>query len=120
MKQAVIYSLNVWLASLLLGPLLYYPVRTIIEPQYPHQFHYDVKPEFLFSLPSLVVSIIAVIIVKQLSTTLVIKKLLLSVVGVVLAALPFYVLEGSWVRQGTEYLLAYGSITLISIWVFKL
>ncbi|WP_461450132.1 hypothetical protein [Mucilaginibacter sp.] len=120
MKQALIYSLKVWLTSLLLGPMLYYPVQTIIEPQYPHQFHYDVKYGFYFSMPSFIVSIIAVVIVKHLSTTLVVKKLLLSVAGVVLAALPFYILKGSWVQQGTEYLLAYGSITLIAIWVYKL
>ena len=120
MKQVLIYSLKVWLTSVLLGPLLYYPAQIIIEPQYPHQFHYDVKYGFIFSLPSLVVAIITVVLIKPIPTTLTVKKLLLSIVGVVLTAMPFYLLKGGWVQQGTEYLIAYGSIIVIGIWVYRL
>lgn len=121
MKPSFIYSFRVWITSVLLGPLVYYPTQLIMEPQYPHRFEYGFTLyAFLFSLPSFILVTVIVLLVRAIPTNHLVKKLILSIAGVVLTAIPFYLIKGSWVQQGTEYLIAYGSIILIGICVYRL
>ena len=59
-----------------------------------------------------------VLLVRVIPTNQLIKKLILSVAGVVLTAAPLYLIDGG--LQTLAYFIAYGSITVIGIWVFRL
>lgn len=121
MKPSFIYSFRVWITSVLLGPLVYYPTQLIMEPQYPHRFEYGFTLyAFLFSLPSFALATVIVLIIRGMPINQLFRKLILCVAGIVLTAMPFYLIKGSWVQQGTEYLIAYGSIIVIGIWVYRL
>jgi len=92
-----------------------------MEPQYPHRFEYGFTLyAFLFSLPSFALATVIVLIIKAMPINQLFRKLILCVAGIVLTAMPFYLIKGSWVQQGTEYLIAYGSIIVIGIWVYRL
>jgi len=117
--KPLIYSFSVWITSILLGPLFYYPLQLIMEPQYPHRFTYSFTLyALIFSLPSFVLFMLIVLLVRVIPTNQLIKKLILSVAGVVLTAAPLYLIDGG--LQTLAYFIAYGSITVIGIWVFRL
>jgi uncharacterized membrane protein YgdD (TMEM256/DUF423 family) len=114
----VIYSLSVWITSLLLGPFAYYLLQLIMEPQYPHHFRYGLIYAFVFSLPSLILSILVVYLIRNISISQTIKKMALSLAGIVLVATPLYLIDSG--QQILEYSIAYSSITVIAIWVYPL
>lgn len=95
-----------------------YPVELIMEPQYPHQFGYGVGFILLFSLPSFILSIVIVSLVRAIAINRLFRKLILSIAGVLLTAMPLYLL--GWKLQFTEYTIAYGSIVLIGIWFYRI
>jgi chromate transport protein ChrA len=114
----ITYSLSVWITSLLLGPLAYYPLQLIMEPQYPHTFKYSLIYAFVFSLPSLILSILITYLIRNVSTSRAIKKIILSLAGIALIATPLYLIDSG--RQTLEYSIAYSSITVIAIWLYPL
>lgn len=89
-----------------------------MEPQFPHRFRYDLKYAFLFSVPSFILSVIIVLLVRKISTSQPIRKLILSLAGVALTAAPLYLIDGG--LQILESFIAYSSIILIGIWVYPL
>ena len=117
MKPVLVYTFSVWITSVLLGPLIYYPMQLIMEPQYTHHFTYTLYA-FFFSLPSFFLSTVIVLFVRTIPTSQLVKKLILSVAGVVLTAAPLYMMDGG--QQTLAYFIAYGSITVIGIWVYRL
>ncbi|WP_139235706.1 hypothetical protein [Mucilaginibacter polytrichastri] len=116
--KPVKYSLSVWITSLLLGPFAYYLLQLIMEPQYPHYFSSSLIYAFVFSLPSLVLSILVVFLIRKISTSQTIKKIMLSFAGIALVATPLYLLDSG--QQILEYAIAYSSITVIAIWLYPL
>ena len=114
----VTFSLSVWITSLLLGPFAYYLLQLIMEPQYHHHFGYSLYYTFAFSLPSLILSILIVYLIRHISTNQTIQKIALSLAGVVLIATPLYLIDSG--QQILEYSIAYSSITVIAIWVYPL
>lgn len=114
----VTYSFSVWTTSLLLGPFAYYLLQLIMEPQYPHYFRYDLIYAFAFSLPSLILSVLIVYLIRNISTSQTIQKIALSLAGVALTAIPLYLIDSG--QQILEYAIAYSSIIVIAIWVYPL
>jgi len=116
--ESFIYSFRVWMTSFFLGPLVYYPVQLIMEPQYPHRFGYGLSALiFLFSLPSFILSIFIVALVRAITINQFNRKLILSIAGILLTAMPLYLL--GWKQQFTEYTIVYGSIVVIGIWFYN-
>ena len=70
-------------------------------------------------MPSFVLSTLIVwLCINSISANNLIKKLILSVIGTGLTAAPLYLIDSG--QQTLEYCIAYGSITIIGIWVYTL
>lgn len=131
MKQAIIYSLKVWLTAVLLSPLL---SVILFEPFDDHNST-DIKGALFFillsipyglvlSIPSWLLLWISVWLVNRLSTSSIKKKWMLSIIGLVLSLLPFYLIFGhddNPVGEGAiEWAVAYCIVILAGIWFYPL
>lgn len=114
----ITYSISIWITSLLIGPFAYYLLQFIMEPQYSHYFSYDLIYALVFSLPSLILSTLIVFSVRNISTSHTVKKIILSLAGIALVAIPIYLIDSG--RQMLEYAIAYSSIVVIAIWIYPL
>src|ERR1700749_2471046 len=107
----VTYSFSVWITSLLLGPFAYYLLQLIMEPQYLHHFRYNLIYAFVIGLPGLILSVLVVSLIRNITTiSQTIKKLILSLAGIVLVVTPLYLIDGG--QQTLEYAIAYSCITV--------
>ena len=99
MKLAILYSIKIWLTSVVLSPVVFVFGDDLIHPNNSEWF-YSALGFIGFSIVyGLVLSIPCVIILFLFAGSLVYrkldmiyKKLLLSIVGIVLSILPFYLL----------------------------
>lgn len=127
--KALVYSLKVWATSLAFGPIVYYVLRLIGEPYMRGHgggvlrfigsvFLYS----FIFSLPCFVFLTISVAVVNYLDITMPARKLILTVIGILLTLLPFFFLEagGHWGQWAIRYAESYGSLIVTCIWIYKL
>jgi chromate transport protein ChrA len=112
------YSLSVWITSILLGPFVYYLLHFITEHNYPQYLGYLLIYSFFFSLPSVILFTIIVLLTRSISTSQLNRKLALSVAGIILTATPLYLLDSG--RQILNYSIAYSSIIVVGVWIYPL
>ena len=112
MKRVLIYCFSVWITSVFLGPFVYGLIT--LSPMIDF-FVYG----FLFSIPSFLISILIVVVLKYINIDVKMKKLIFSAFGILLTVLPLYLLKGGWTQQFIDYGVAYDSVILAGIWFYK-
>jgi len=126
MKWPIIYSLKVWLITILLGPVIYYSIQAFTDPVFRHHtnlvdFTTEVlKYSIIFSLPSLILFSLLVFLINLLNYSMWVKKLILTIIGVLLIVLPLHAIKSYWGPWIIQWTIAYGSIIITCIWSFKL
>jgi hypothetical protein len=126
MERSIIYSLKVWLLTILLGPVIYYLILSFTDPVFRHYtnlFNFTtevLRYSIIFSLPSLVLFTLLAFLINLPNYSMWIKKLILNVIGVLLIALPLHAIKSYWGPWVIQWTIAYGSIIIVGIWIFKL
>jgi hypothetical protein len=128
MKPALIYSLKVWLTSVVLSPILY-----IIEEYLTHPGYYKwegitgfVGLSFIYSallsIPSYGLFAYMTYSINKLKTKILIKKIYLTVICTILCMFPFYLLD-----RGSIFLVSdlrwgcfYCFVIIAAIWFYEL
>ena len=124
MKHTLIYSLKVWLTTILIAPLL--GVRGLMVDNdslisflvfYPRVVLGGVM-ESLLSIGMLFVSILYI---NKLRTSTVHKKAYFTLLSLGATFLSFYLYYGLKLNSEEYYaMIAYGLVTIVSIWLYKL
>lgn len=131
MKSTLIYSLKVWLTAVVLAPML----TQLLDYLCGVQQSYDLKGIFYFvllsipyglmlSLPCWLLLWLATSLLNRTRLTNKNKKLLLSVVGFLLAALPFYLIFGhddkGFNLETIVWAASYMLVIVAGVWAYKL
>ncbi|MDR6942081.1 hypothetical protein [Mucilaginibacter pocheonensis] len=126
MKQTLIYSLKIWLTSVVIGPLIYIVHETKLQ---------DLKGSagfILYSIPyGLALSSLIWLLfwlslhcIYQLNISTLTFKLYLSSIGFVLSLLPFFLIFGNddpiTYKEILPWALSYCIVIVAGVWFFKL
>ena len=116
MKRALIYSVLIWLTGLMFGPFVYYTILRLTDPvNGRHNTGFSFKYEFIISFPSLILFIISTWLVTFIPANQVVKKLILSFIGVALIVMSLYPFVPI-----LHWTIAYSFIVVPSIWLYPL
>lgn len=129
--KALAYSFKVWVTALAFGSTIYYILDLLEEPEMRKyagvgNLFIFIQNVFLyaliFSLPCFLLLFISVALVNLIHITIPVKKIILTVISILLTLLPFYYIEGGghWGQQAIMYAESYGSIIVAGIWIYKL
>jgi hypothetical protein len=120
MKQALIFSLKVWVTAVIIGPVLYI-LTTRIMGQVSHNdielLEISIILGGVLSIPSWLLFFIATVQINKVTYILVAKKLIITFIGIVFTLLPFYTFF-----KGTpsEWSICYCVVIVAGIWFYKL
>ena len=131
MKRTLIYSLKVWLTCVVVSPVLYCNIEALSESSLSKGlvadggfFLYSLPFGLVLSLPSWVMFWLSLHSVNMLNWGLVTTKLLISVIAVILTALPFVLLFGTDDPGSDKSLLiwpvCYCLVLVAGVWYYKL
>lgn len=133
LKNALFYSLKVWLTSVALGPLFIILLSKIFRP---HGYAFDSFSNMfdfigLLMYLSLLVSIPSAILLWLLTSLIIrfnynetLSKAILTVIGFILTIGPFYLLFNGDDNPGEDgifiWATSYASVIIAGIWFYKL
>lgn len=133
MKQALFYSLKVWLTAVLSGPLVILTLTKVITPRYGAldstlnilgSVALLVYLGFIVSIPSCILLWLSTFLLLKGSYNTASKIAIISAVAIALSLLPFYILfshdDNPWQQDLFIWIAAYIVAALISIWFYKL
>jgi uncharacterized membrane protein len=133
MKQALIYSLKVWLTTIVLGMRVAAVIKICLDTDHLYgagdifsSAIYDIPVGLIACTPSFFLFLVGVFFLSKTSGTIWSKKLILSVLGVILAILPFAIVfthqlfSANYLPDMLPELCGYVGITLAGIWFYKL
>ncbi len=144
MKQALIYSLKVWITALLLAPTLAYPIWWLVEwiISYVNRgkvfsmgiiYGFDINASTiswgilwsaLYFLPYLAILFVSVIFLRRGSTSIRSKKTALTGLAIILTLCPFpfvKVLEYEVIFDiRLAWLISFGLIFIAGVWFYRL
>ncbi len=124
MKQALIYSLKVWLTGVFLAPVL---LKLFWMVSGESTGSNAVGALILFggvlSIPSVLLLFLSVLILTRQAIAVNSTKLILSLIGIILAYLPIWVLNGRqfWLDSFMlNFFVGYTVTVMAAIWFYKL
>ncbi|NHA07771.1 hypothetical protein G7092_28490 [Mucilaginibacter sp. HC2] len=124
MKQALIYSLKVWLTGVFLAPVL---LKLFWMVSGESTGSNAVGALMLFggvlSIPSVLLLFLSVLILTRQAIAVNSTKLILSLIGIILAYLPIWVLNGRqfWLDSFMlNFFVGYTVTVIAAIWFYKL
>jgi hypothetical protein len=131
MKQAFTYSIKVWLTAVVLGPVLDVLVEFILHPRYFDGVKaelgfigYSIPYGLILSIPSLFFLLTTLVIFEYTSAVVLTKRIVLSIVAILLTYTPFYLLfySADDIRWFDTFLWAssYCMIIVGAIWFYNL
>jgi len=131
MKQALLYSLKVWLTSVVFGPVLYVFFELIFRSGYFDGIKssmgfigYSIPYGLILSIPSWFFFLTLLVIFEYTSVTIKIKKTLLSMAGACLSFAPFFIFfQGDGDPKWFDTFLwgfFYCIVIVTGIWYYKL
>jgi hypothetical protein len=134
MKQALIYSLKVWLTTVVLGLRISGLIRICMDTdhliyKWSDMFSsamYDIPVGLIACLPSWALFILSVWALKKSKSSLILVKLFLSLIGVMLSILPFAIVFNhqlfniNYLPDMLPDLFGYTLITVAGVWFYKL
>jgi len=131
-KQALIYSLKVWLTTIILGIRITGLIKLFIDPliyKFEDIFSsaiYDIPVGLIACAPSFFIFLFAVRRICKRNTSVLLKKAILSAIGILLSLIPFIILfpyqlfHTNYLPDMLPELCSYVGLTLVGIWVYKL
>ena len=129
MKQAVIYTLKVWLSTILLTPALRLLMVWAFKLPLPWESisyteYYELAPLYgtIYSLPAVIMLWIFIIIINRKPLSIAVKKLYITALVFIELILTFYKIfwiAGS-LRANTIMTIPYVIIAAIAIWYYRL
>ena len=130
MKQALIYSLKVWLTSVVLSPIIDVLVEFIAHPRYFDGFKaelgfigYSIPYGLILSIPSWFFLLTTLVIFEYTNAAVRTKRIVLTVVAAILTYAPFYLLfySADDIRWFDTFLwgFSYCLIIVSGIWFYK-
>jgi hypothetical protein len=130
MKQALIYSLKVWLTGVVISPVLNLIIEAVSgfnKANFEGAMGFillSIPYSLILSLPCFFLLFLACFFVNLVSGATTTKKICLTIVGAVLAFLPFYLIFGgddpSTYRTSMPWAVSYCIVIIGSIWFYKL
>jgi len=128
MKQALIYSLKIWLTAVVIAPIVTEIVDYLIRAGSTDEgvFYFillSIPYGLLLSLPCWVLLWLAVYLIGKTGLSITYKKVLLSVIGLALTVLPFYLVfghdDGSNTLELWIWPFSYTLVIIAGIWFYK-
>jgi hypothetical protein len=130
MKQSLIYSLKVWLTSVILSPFLFTIIDIIIHQNILYDYKnaigfigYSIIYGLILSIPSWLLLLLVIVIVSKWGIVIGLKKTVLTIAGAILSLLPFYLLfrNDDYTSNKDVYIWAitYCFVIIGGIWIFK-
>ncbi|TWJ03502.1 hypothetical protein JN11_01048 [Mucilaginibacter frigoritolerans] len=125
MKQTLIYSLNVWLTSVVAAPLLFLiftlPKNTGIGIEI---LPFEWLMGGVLSVPSFLLLYLTSNYLVRLRFSILIDKIILSLVGILLTYIPFFLINGYHLILDGDQLsqplfICYSCATVICLWFYK-
>jgi hypothetical protein len=134
MKQALIYSLKVWLTTVVLGMRIAALIKILLDTDHLiYKFSdiftsavYDIPVGLIACLPSFGIFLLTVSLLRKSNYNIRSKKLVLSALGLLLSVLPFALLfthqlfNINYLPDMLPELCAYTGLTIAGIWFYKL
>ena len=131
MKQTLLYSLKIWLTSVVVGPALYGIFDALTRPNFLHNltgvagfYLYSLPYGLILSIPSWLLFWLLLHSLNMLRWNWVTTRVLFSIVAVILTLAPFILLFGADDPAGNETFLAwpmaYCFVLIAGIWFYKL
>ncbi len=132
MKKYYIYPLKIWLTAVALGPIIQELVAYITgqPPKDSPFFTYIVAVTIaglMYSAPSFLVLLLAAKLLYNFKLSFTVKKIIFTILGIILSTLPFYILFGPpdfiAITHSSGFLLMVLSYTLsiiAGIWLYKI
>jgi len=125
------YSLKVWLTSVILSPILYVLVDSVLNPKYISGLlgifgfiSYSIPYGLMLSIPSWGLLWISCIFINKRTATVRLKKIILSIIGAILSLLPFYLLfhldDDNAHEDVITWSICYSVIIIAGVWFYKL
>jgi hypothetical protein len=133
MKHTLIYSLKVWLTTIVLGMRVAAVIKICLDTSHLYGVGdifssaiYDIPVGLIACTPSFFLFFLAVFFLSKSINTIWSKKLILSVLGVILAILPFAIVfthqlfSANYLPDMLPELGGYIVITIAGVWFYKL
>jgi hypothetical protein len=120
MKQALIFSLKVWVTAVIIGPLLrLFTMRIIGQISHSDTELLEISLVIggIVSIPSWLLLFLATVQINKIAFTLAVKKLIITFIGIIFTLLPFQVL---FVGVPSEWSIYYCIVIVAGIWFYKL
>jgi hypothetical protein len=133
MKQALIYSLKVWLTSVTVSPII---IVLLTKTLWHRMYRFDslgnifgywgmmIYLASILSIPSLLLLWLSSWQVTRYKATLPFRKWLLSLIGILLTATPFYIVfhseESVRVEELAIWMSSYSLVIIAGVWLYKL
>ncbi|WP_428330581.1 hypothetical protein [Mucilaginibacter sp.] len=133
MKQALSFSVNVWLTTAILGMRFSMLIKICMDNhpslnQWPEIFataKYDIPVSLVGCFPSYLLFALATWVLAKPNSNIVKLKLLLTLIGVVLSIVPFLLiltnqlLNINYLPDLLPELIGYSIVTVAAIWLYK-
>jgi hypothetical protein len=134
MKKALMYSLKVWLTTIILGMRVAVVIKICLDTD--HSIYgagdvfataiYDIPVALIAWIPSFLLFLVVVYYLSKTDNAIWTKKLILSGLGIFLAILPFVIVfthqlfSANYLPDMLPELCAYAGLTLAGVWFYKL
>ena len=134
MKQALVYSLKVWLTTVVLGIRIAVLIKIGLDTDhliysFEDMFNsaiYDIPVGIIACSPSWILFSVAVWLINKTKSGMLLRKMWLSLIAIVLGILPFAIVfwvqlthPNYWPDMAPE-VAAYVGITIAGVWFYKL
>ena len=124
MKQSLIYSFKVWITGVLCGPFVYHILfsesSSLSQAGLIRAIILEIKLGLIYSLPSLILSILIVALLNTFPINMIVKKATFSILGIFLTVAPLLLLKSSWVPWLIHKSISYSIIIIAAIWLYRL
>jgi len=134
MKQALIYSIKVWLTTVVLGMRIAVLIKICLDTDHLiYDFEdffgsaiYDIPIGLIACAPSWILFSLSVLVINKPKRSVMVKKLWLTLAAFILGILPFAIVfwgqlthPNYWPDMAPE-VFGYISVTIASLWFYKL